>query len=124
MKGDNWTPLGKMRTPLELQEDAGGERDSRGHHTPNWVALKAMNGFYRQLSTQEALVFNQLYPSATSEVRTHYLPSVRPTPAMQLAVKDGTNRILEIVGVEDIEDRHIEWRFLCSEKVAVRDGDT
>lgn len=122
MKGDNWTPLGKMRTPLELQEDVGGERDSRGHASL-WQKRCDMNGFVRQLSAQDALVFNQLYPSATHEVRTHYLASVAPNPAMRLAVK-GTTRILELVGIENIEERNIEWRFLCSEKVAVRDGET
>lgn len=121
MKGDQWTPLGKMRTPMELQESVGGERNTRGHAGDGWVKRKDINAFYRQLSANEALVFNQLYASVTSEVRTHYLPSVQPGPDWRLVMKDG--RTLEIVGIENIEERNIEWRFLCSEKVAVRDGD-
>src|SRR5690606_21934049 len=113
--------LGELRTRASLEENIRGENDSRGHRSERWVKRADLNVKLRQLSGTEMLAFHQLYPVATCIITTHFLPSVQPAPSWRVVVGD---RQFEIVAVNDIDNQHRMWEFVCAEQVKVRDGDT
>lgn len=112
-----WTTSSERNCPCKLMASVGGERDTRGQTTETPKEIAKFWAKIEQLSASEILAFNQQYPTATSQVTVPYVRSISPTPAMWFEY-DG--RRLEIVAINDVEERHIEWRFLCSEQVKVR----
>jgi SPP1 family predicted phage head-tail adaptor len=110
------TPIGERNCLCKLMASVGGERDSRGQPTETPQEIGKFWCKIEQLSATEILAFNQQYPSATSRVTTVWCRSVNPTPAMWFEYQ---GRRLEIVGINNVEERNIEWRFLCSEQVKV-----
>ena len=98
-------------------EDQAGAKDSRGHANEQPRELAKMWCYIRTLSGQERISFQQLYPTATLEIVTNYRADIQPEPDHWL---EFGRRRLEIVSVENVEERNREWKFLCSEQVLVR----
>src|SRR5690606_29278077 len=113
--------LGELRTRATLAENIRGENASRGHRRERRVKRADLHVKLRQLSGTEMLALQQLYPVATGIITTDFHPSVQPAPSWRVVVG---GRQFEIVAVNDIDNQHRIWEFVCTEQVKVRDGDT
>ena len=114
------TSVGRRNCLCKLMSPTGGERDSRGHQTEEPKEIGKFWCKIEQLAASESLIENQLYASKTLLLTTTWVRSITPTPAMWFEYQD---RKLEIIGIENVEERNIEWRFTCSEQVKVRKSD-
>jgi SPP1 family predicted phage head-tail adaptor len=112
---------GRRNCLCKLMAVASGERNSRGHAASGPSELMKFWCEVVQISSQELIAFNQQYPTATHRVTAPYTQSVQPTPAMWLEYQ---GRRLNILSINNLDERNREWQFLCSEQVAVRDSDT
>lgn len=103
-----------------LMESAGGERDSYGHPTKTPREVAKFWASITQLSASKLQSFQQQYPTATHEVETVYIQSIKPDPSMWIVYQ---GRDLFILSVENVGERNQAWKFICSEQVKVREGD-
>lgn len=104
----------------QLMESAGSERDSYGHATKTPREVAKFRASITQLSASKLQSFQQQYPTATHEIETVYVRSVKPDTAMWFEY-DG--RSLFILSVENVGERNQTWKFICTEQVKVREGD-
>lgn len=110
------TPISQRNCLCKLMASVGGERDTRGQKTETPQEIGRFWCKIEQLNASEILAFNQQYPTVTSRVSTVWCNSIQPTSAMWF---EYNGRRLEIVAINDVEELHLEWRFLVSEQVRV-----
>lgn len=98
--------------PLSVETAPGAVRQSDGTVTRDWIAdVTKWRANVRQLQGQELYEAQQIQGNATHEVTGRYYPGLH---RKQRFVKpDGT--VLNIVSVNNVEDRNITHIVRCKE---------
>jgi SPP1 family predicted phage head-tail adaptor len=102
---------GQLRHPISFisddivsQDDSGGIVRSPRIHARAWAEVTELSG-------TELVQAQQKKPNSTHQVRTRFVANVDSTMKIRHQA-----RILNIEGIEDIGDRHIELVILCREE--------
>ena len=101
---------GRLRHFLTL-EQAVETQNSRGEAIPSWTGVTDLWGSIEPLSGREGLAANQLYATATHQIRIRYRAGV--VPKMRFT-KGG--REFEIDAVLNSDERNRELVCLCTER--------
>ena|GEM_PF-4774704 len=104
-----------FRTKLELQTLQGStSAGTRGHSQKAFAAVTTIYGAKRQLKGEEAILARQINAQATCEVEVDY--DSRITERARLLVDGSTSRALDIITVDNVEERNRTMRLLCGEQ--------
>jgi len=103
------------RTKLELQTLQGSTTaDARGHSQKAFAtALSPVYGAKRQLRGEEVVLARQIDPTATHEIEMDFNSQI--VEGARLLVAGSTSEILNIVSVDNVEDRNRTAVVLCGE---------
>lgn len=103
---------GKYRHPLSLRTPAVS-RDSEYQEIQMWTHLAWVWGEVIPLSGREYFASKGVNAELSHRVTIPFRHNLRPTMRFHYG-----SRILEIVSVVDLEERHIELECLCKEVIA------
>ena len=109
---------GKLRHRIEIQEQISKTQGSSGKVTATWETTSTVWGSVSPLSGRELFQAQQVRPDVTHQVVIR--GKVTLTPKQRLKLGD---RILHIEAVFDIDERRIEKRVLCTEKINLPAGE-
>tara|TARA_Y100000310_G_scaffold329295_1_gene398871 strand:+ start:549 stop:896 length:348 start_codon:yes stop_codon:yes gene_type:complete len=109
---------GNHRHRITIEKENTEADGSGGFQTPTgedaWLPLMTVWASIKTLNSQESFFAVQISPTQTHEIRMRYRPGI--TQAMR--VKFGT-RVLNILGVRNIDERNEELVLRCEELPAV-----
>ena len=104
------------RTRLKLQTLSGSTAaDSRGHSKKAYATAATVWGNLKQIGGDEAVIASkEILAKATHRVEIDYLTTALQTA--RLVVADSTARVLNVLAVDDLEDRHRTLVLTCKEE--------
>jgi SPP1 family predicted phage head-tail adaptor len=109
---------GPMRKRLTLQQLVETQ-DSTGEAVKTWNTLGTYWGMVRSPTGKEALNAQQQKATVTHIVQMRYIASNLPSgilpPTWRFLLG---NRVLSLVSVVDVDERHREYHIMCEEIVA------
>lgn len=111
---------GQFRTPLTYQTPVS-TIDSYGQPVTAWTDVVTFVALVRPLNGREVFYARQVHAETTHQVVCRYRTDFTPTGRFIVA---GTNRVLNIVGLLDFEDRRIELTIPCVERTPSLDPPT
>jgi hypothetical protein len=103
---------GEMRTPVDLQEDVGGEIADDGTTGQNWVTRARINARKEQLSSGEEVIFDRKVAVATYRYTTWMLTSVKPVSGWR--IKDGDEYAYLVGPPNNVKNQNRVWELICS----------
>jgi len=104
---------GSLRSIL-VYERPESARDSRGQSIKTWVAVATIQANVNPLAGREGYWAKQVNAEVTHEVTLRYRPWLDPTGRFRFV---GTNRVLNIKGVINVEERGVWAVASCVEAV-------
>lgn len=96
-----------------IVEERQVSRSAMGEALEDWVVLGERWVSIEPLTARELFAQQQVQAQVTHRVRMRYWSSVTHTCRLRTG-----SRVLNIVAVRDIDDRHVELELLCVEVVA------
>lgn len=104
---------GQRRTRLTYQEPTY-TIDSVGQQIETWAdVIASVPARLSPLNAKETYWARQIHSETTHEVNIRFHPVIKPTGRFKVT---GTDRVLNIVGIVDDENRHIELTISCVEQ--------
>lgn len=101
---------GKLRHRLTLQQSTDAN-NTRGEAIENWADEANIWGSIRPLSGREGFAANQMYASATHEIRIRYRAGVVPKKRLKHGV-----RVFDIDAVLNVDERNRELVCIATER--------
>lgn len=100
---------GALRHPIAI-ETRSTTVDSYGEQSHSWTRFASAFAEVVPLTGRELVNAQSFRPDVTTRIRTRWVPNV--TSAMRVAYG---SRVLEIVGVINVDERDREMILICSE---------
>ena len=108
--------IGKLRHKARIEEDAGTTRNAVGEHVKSFQTKAAAWCSIVQLSGTELINAQQKKPQSTHSVTTHYLPGITPAMRLKWNPTIGSTKTLNILDVENVEERNQILILICQEE--------
>jgi SPP1 family predicted phage head-tail adaptor len=100
---------GQLNKRVQLQR-ATTTRDASGGMVDTWASYATIWAGFLDLSSREAYRARQVNAEVTHAIQIRYRPDVRFTDRLLYG-----SLILEIVGIEDEQQRHVSMLLTCKE---------
>lgn len=109
---------GTLRHRVELQEPTRAKSESGAPKPTSWRTFRECRASIVPLSGRELLLAKQVEARVTHELRVRKDPSSDVRTSHRVLFKDGArNRVFEVLGVTNTEERDRELVLSCVENV-------
>lgn len=106
---------GKLRHRIEVQHDTSTTVDAAGHITPSNQPFGKRWASIEHLSGRELWNAQQVQPDVTHRVRIRYLDGLNERMRLRFKERGKTDRYLNILTINNVQERDIEQELLCME---------